>query len=182
MHARIRPVLVICALLLVACLTVFAAACGTAEQTTTTAAPTATTAAPATDTTAAATGTTAGDAAAQSGTISVKGVVDAPSTITADTLKTLGTVTKTLEHPKLGATEYTGTLLSVLLPTLKVQASATLVDFYCSDGYIAEVSLADIKGSADSMITIGKDGSMNTAMPGMTGKAWAKDVVTMEFK
>jgi DMSO/TMAO reductase YedYZ molybdopterin-dependent catalytic subunit len=203
MHARIRPLLIICALLLVAGLTVFAAACGTAAQTTTTAAPTATTAttaAPSTDTTApastdttaaaAATDTTAAagtdttevDPSTLSGTIQVKGMVDAPSTITVDTLKGLGTVTKTLDHPKLGPTEYTGTLMSVLLPTLKIQPAATMVDFTCTDGYIAEVSLADIKASADSMLTIGKDGSLNAAMPGMYGKAWARDVITMEFK
>ena len=52
----------------------------------------------------------------------------------------------------------------------------------CSDGYIAEVSVADIKAAPDAMVAIGKDGTLNSVMPGMTGKAWAKDVVTMEFK
>jgi hypothetical protein len=108
--------------------------------------------------------------------------VDQPSTITADSLQKMNPVTLTADHPKLGPTEYTGVRLGALLPTLAVRSTATLVDFYRADGYIAEVSLADIAGSADSMIAIAKDGTLNAVIPGMTGKAWAKDVITMEFK
>jgi hypothetical protein len=56
------------------------------------------------------------------------------------------------------------------------------VDLGCSDGFMAEVSLADLKASADAMIAIGDDGSLNAVMPGMSSKAWAKDIVSMEFK
>jgi diacylglycerol kinase family enzyme len=47
---------------------------------------------------------------------------------------------------------------------------------------MAEIALADLKASADAMIAIGDDGTLNAVMPGMTGKAWAKDLVSMEFK
>jgi DMSO/TMAO reductase YedYZ molybdopterin-dependent catalytic subunit len=197
MKALCRPLLIVCALLLIAGVALGAAACGTSEQSTTTAAAPAmtgttaaaraTTTAPATDTTAGVADSTAGGgdtsvAAGASGTIQVKGLVERPSTITVDELQKMNPVTLTADHPKLGPTEYTGVRFSALLLTLNVRSTATLVDFYCTDGYIAEVSLADINGSADSMIAIGKDGSLNTVMPGMTGKAWAKNVMTMEFK
>jgi hypothetical protein len=44
------------------------------------------------------------------------------------------------------------------------------------------VPLADIAASADSMLTIGDDGTLSSAIPGMDGKSWVKDIVSMEFK
>lgn len=161
--------------LLVLGLAVLAAA-GCGGETTTT------TAAPATQTTAASTDTTAGEASGAGGGIAVKGMADDPATITADALEAMGTETLTLEHPKNGPTEYTGVRFSTLLEALQVQAAATTVVLTASDGFAAEVALAEIAGSPDSLLTIGDDGTFASAFPGLSGKTWVKDVVSMEFK
>ncbi len=131
----------------------------------------------------AATATTVANTPAEgSGTATVKGLLDSPMTITGDMLKKMNVVTITMDHPKLGQKEYAGVRWSELLPLLKVQAAATVVDLGCTDGYIAEVSLADIAASPDSLLAVGEDGSLNAAMPGMFGKAWARDITWIEFK
>jgi hypothetical protein len=171
-----RFLVVLLALAAVLAVSLFTAACGASSgDTAATAATTATT-------TTSATTATPDSAAPTSGTIVVKGLVGNPMTITVESLKAMNPVTITAEHPKLGKQEYTGVRFTDLLAALKVQSGATTVDLGCSDGFMAEVSLADLKASADAMIAIGDDGSLNAVMPGMGSKAWAKDIVSMEFK
>ena len=127
------------AILLVLGLAVLAIA-GCGEETTTT------TAAPATQTTVASTDTTAGGTAGASGAIAVKGMVDNPMTLTVEVLQGMNPETLTIEHPKKGPTEYTGVRFSAILEALKVQAAAKTVVLTASDGFAAEVPLADIAG------------------------------------
>jgi hypothetical protein len=173
MKLQVRSTLILMALVTTIGVSVFAAACGSSSNETTTTAAAATTLAPT---------TTVASSSATSGTMTVKGMVDNPIALTVDELKKMTVVDITATHPKLGEQQYSGVRLSDLLATLKVQAAATVVDLGCSDGYMAEVAIADINKSPDSMIAIGEDGTLNSVMPGMTGKAWAKDIISMEFK
>ena len=136
--------------------------------------------APATDTTAAqTTGSSAGGAAGASGAVAVKGLVDNPTTVTVDFLNKLGTEKLTLTHPKNGATEYTGVRFKKVMDAVKVQAAAKSVMIVASDGYTAEVALADV--TDDALLAI--DGAtISTAFPGQVGKVWVKDIVSLEFK
>ena len=150
---------------------------------------TTTTAAPATTTTAASPGTTAGStdtsgtaAGGTSGTLVAKGMIDSPATWTVADLQKLNPITATLEHPKNGATEYTGIKLTDLFKLLGVQSAATTLSAAASDGFAADIPLSDIAASADAMLAIGDDGTLNMAMPGMSSKSWVKDVVSWEFK
>ncbi len=171
MKRRVRPVLLLAVCLLVIGLTVFAAACGDSDETTTTAAAQ-------TTTTAAETTTTA--AAATSGTVVVKGLVDDPATLAVADLQAMNVTTITAEHPKKGATEYTGVLLSEIMTAVGVQSGATVVDIGATDGYMAEITLAEL--DANAMIAIGEDGTLNAVMPGLSGKAWVSDLVSLDFK
>jgi hypothetical protein len=153
------------------------AGCG-GESTGTTVGPETTTTAAATDTTA---GETAGGAAGASGAIAVTGMVDNPMTLTVAELEKMTVETLTIEHPKKGATEYTGVRFSAVLEALKVQAAATAVVITASDGFAAEVPLADAKGSADALLVI-DEGTIASAFPGLEGQTWVKDIVSMEFK
>lgn len=154
--------------------------CGAATTTTAATsegtAPTTTTAAPATD---------APDATPSepvSGTIVVKGMVDNPMTLTAEAMQAMDPVTITAAHPKMGDQEYTGVRLNDLFTTLKVQSTATTLLLGATDGFMAEIPLADIEAAPDAMIAIGSDGTLNGVMPGMSSKAWVKDIVSMDFK
>jgi hypothetical protein len=160
--------------LLVAALAGLAVAgCGDEETTTT--------AAPATETTAAPTDTTAGAAEGTSGAVAVKGMADNPMTLTVAELENLGTETLTVEHPKKGEVEYTGVRFGTVLDALKVAPGATAVVMIASDGYAAEVPLADIETSTDALLVI-EDGMISSVFPGLETKAWVKDIVSMEFK
>jgi len=85
-------------------------------------------------------------------------------------------------HPKTGEAKYTGVKLADLFKLLAVQAAAKTLVLGSSDGYTSEVALSDIAASPDALLAIGDDGTLNLVMPGMAGKAWAKDVTSWEFK
>jgi DMSO/TMAO reductase YedYZ molybdopterin-dependent catalytic subunit len=158
--------------LLIACLLVIgvmasAVACGGSDETTTT--------------TAAAPATTAPSADGATGAgIEVKGLVERPQTLAAADLEAMNVTTITAEHPKKGATEYSGVLLSELMTAVGAQSGAATVTIAASDGYMAEIPLADL--DADAMLAFDDDGTYDAVMPGMDGKSWVSDVVSMEFK
>ena len=178
-----RKLFVVLAIVLVLAVAALAiAGCGS-TTTTTTAAPATTTTAASTATTGGSTDTSGGAAAGgASGTLVAKGSVDSPATWTVADLQKLNPITATLEHPKNGATEYTGVKLTDLFKLLGVQSAATTLSAAASDGFTADIPLSDIAASADAMLAIGDDGTLNMAMPGMSSKSWVKDVVSWEFK
>jgi len=116
------------------------------------------------------------------GNVSVKGLVDDPMVLTAAELEKMTVAEITVEHPKLGMTDYRGVRLSDLFTTLGVQSAAATLTMTASDGYMAEVALADIAGSADAMLAIGDGGVLSVVIPGVESKSWVKDVVSFEFK
>lgn len=177
MKLQLRSVLMLIVCLTALGLVALAVGCGD-ETTATTAAPATTAAAP--TTTAAATQTTAATPAATSGTMVVRGKVDNPKTLTVDDLKAMNVTTITAEHPKKGATEYTGVLLKDIMSAVGVQSAATVLDMGAIDGYMGEVTLAEL--DANAMIAIGDDGTLNAVMPGHSGKAWVSDVILLDFE
>jgi hypothetical protein len=171
-----RYLVLLLALLLAGAALSVAGCSGSDETTTTLVAPTTTTEGAAT------TAATAGTSAGTSGTVAVKGLADNPLTLTVAELEKMTVSEITVDHPKLGLTDYRGVRLSDLFATLGVQSGATTIVMTASDGYMAEVALADIQASADAMLTIGDDGKPSVVLPGMEPKSWVKDVVSLEFK
>ena len=143
------------ALLLILLLALAAAGCGDDEEAT------ATTAAPAATT-----------VAAGETVLTVAGTA-----FTMADLEALGAVTLTLEHPKNGATEYTGVRLNGVLALANIDAAATTLSLIASDGYSFDLAMADASACADCLISFNDEGGLNMAMPGMESKAWVKDVV-----
>jgi hypothetical protein len=173
MTTRRFPRLFLIAVLLTG-LVLAAGACGGSDATTTTAAVETTTTAGADTTGAASAGT--------SGNVAVKGLVDDPMTLTAAELEKMTVAEITVDHPKLGMTDYRGVRLSDLFAALGVQSGATALTMTASDGYMAEVPLADIQANADAILAIGDDGKLSVVIPGIEAKSWVKDVVSLEFK
>lgn len=188
MKSRVRSLLLTAACLMALAAVLFAVACGESEEATTSsdtaAASTTTAAAEATGTDAEATGTdpeaTGTDAEATSGTMVVNGLVDNPLTLTVADLEAMNVTTITAEHPKKGATDYRGVLLSDIMAAAKVQSDATALNMGAGDGYIGTVTLAEL--DPDSMIAISDDGTLDAVMPGQSGKAWVSDIVWLEFQ
>lgn len=134
------------------------------------------------ETTTTAAAATASSSAGTSGNAAVKGMVDNPTALTAAKLETMTVTEITVEHPKLGMTDYRGVRLSDLFAALGVQSEATTLVMTASDAYMAEVPLSDIQGSTDAILAIGDDGRLSVVIPGIESKSWVKDVVSLEFK
>ncbi len=121
-------------------------------------------------------------AGGSSGNVSVKGLVDDPEVLTAGRLEEMTVIEITVDHPKLGMTDYRGVRLSDLFASLGVKEGAASLTMTASDGYMAEVPLADIRESTDAMLAMGDGGALSVVMPGIESKSWVKDVVALEFK
>jgi hypothetical protein len=158
--------------LLVTGLALLAVACGESDDTSETTSPTEATE-----------GTEATESAAgSSGNILVKGLVDNPMTLTVDTLEGMNVVEMTVDHQKLGMTDYRGVRLTELFAAMAVQDSASTVTMMASDGYMVELPLGDLKASEDAILALGDDGTITVVIPGMETKNWVKDVVSLDFK
>ncbi len=131
---------------------------------------------------AAATPTTASPAA--SGTLVITGMVTQELALTDADLHAMQVVTISTQPPKqTNAQSFTGVRLNDLLDQAGVKAGATAVLFSASDGYSAEVSLADIRACADCLLAFtDTTGSYSTIMPGMLGNNWTKNVIKIEVK
>jgi hypothetical protein len=126
-------------------------------------------------------GKTGNPAEGTSGAVKVSGMMDHPMGLTAGRLQNMGTVTLTLEHPKNGPTEYTGVRFSTLFDKWGLQAGAVEMVAIASDGFESTIKVADIKAAPDAMVAV-EGSKLNLAIPGLSGKAWVKDVVSLEFK
>jgi len=144
--------------------------------------PAATTEAPTTAPVATMVASTSAPAAVTAGPLEIKGLVAAPQTLTVDQLKAMTVVTKTVDTPKSGKADFTGVLLSDLLTLAKVNSTATTLVFTGSDGYSAQVDLTEAKSCADCMIAITTDSGLESVMPGHAGKAWVKNLITIELQ
>ena len=117
---------------------------------------------------------------AMGSTLMVTGLVDQELSLNSADLGDLEVVTITAEHPKKGPGEYTGVRLSAVLAKAGVKAEASALLATASDDFTAEVPLADLQACADCLLGV-EDGLFNLVMPGMSSKAWVKDVVKLEL-
>jgi hypothetical protein len=84
---------------------------------------------------------------------------------------------------KEGETEtYTGVPVNALLDKAGVKDGATTVVFVADDDYTAEVTLAEVQGCADCIVSFRNQGGFSTVMPGFSGKLQVKGVVEIQVK
>lgn len=111
----------------------------------------------------------------------ITGLVNTELTLSTTDPAGLEVVKITAEHPKSGPGDYEGVRLNAALEKAGIQEGANALLLTASDGYTNEVALADIQACADCLIGIA-DGKFNMVMPGLSSKAWVKDVVSIEVK
>lgn len=120
-------------------------------------------------------------AAPAGATLTLTGLVNAELTLNAADTGGLEVVKLTAEHPKNGPGEYEGARLNAVLEKAGVKEGANALLITASDGFTYEAPLADVAACADCLLGVA-DGKFNMVMPGMSGKAWVKDVVSIEVK
>lgn len=113
----------------------------------------------------------------------VSGSVENELLLSMDTLNTLEKVTISAVHPKTETMEeYEGYLVNDLLSRAKPTPDATTLALTASDGYSAEISLADMLACADCLITPTDEGTLNLIMPDMPSSLWVKELVLIQVK
>jgi DMSO/TMAO reductase YedYZ molybdopterin-dependent catalytic subunit len=114
-------------------------------------------------------------------TLTVVGEVNNELKLTDADLHAMNVVTLTLEHPKNGATEYTGVRLNDLLNQASLKDGAGVLTLTANDGYTFELELATVQACADCLIAFDPDtpGVYNAAMAGQSSKGWVKGLVSI---
>jgi hypothetical protein len=116
-------------------------------------------------------------------TLTVGGSVGQEVFLNEAALRALEVVTINAESPKGGKSDYEGVRLSVLLEMAGAKDSATALRITASDGYYAEVKLADLKACADCMLAFTNTAEkFKVVMPGMTSDMWVKDVTKLTVR
>jgi hypothetical protein len=117
-------------------------------------------------------------------TLTVNGTVAKELQLTDADLHDMTPVTLTLEHPKNGATEYTGVRLNDLLNQAGVGDGATTVTLTASDGFSNDLDLATVQACNDCLVAFDPTtaGVYNAAMAGQPSKAWVKQLITITLK
>jgi DMSO/TMAO reductase YedYZ molybdopterin-dependent catalytic subunit len=114
----------------------------------------------------------------------ITGMVDQELSLSDSDLHTMQVATISAQPPKgTAAQEYTGMRLNDLFAKAGIKPGAVTVTFTASDGYAADVSLADIRACADCLLAFSENaGNYFTVMPGMLGNNWTKNVIKIEVK
>ncbi|MBN1316712.1 MAG: molybdopterin-dependent oxidoreductase [Anaerolineales bacterium] len=113
--------------------------------------------------------------------LTVSGSVENELLLTMETLLGLEMVQITTEHPKTETMEdYAGILVNDLLTRAVPTSSATSIALTASDGYFAEISLADLLACIDCLVNPTDQGTLNLVMPGMPSSMWVKELVLIQ--
>ncbi len=114
-------------------------------------------------------------------TLTVTGLVDAERTFTMANLEALNVLSISVEHPKKGPINVTGVRFSELLALFTIKADAKIVKLIASDGFSAEVPLADLL-ACENCLAGWDEEMLRTYMPGLDTNFWVKDLATIEIK
>jgi hypothetical protein len=101
---------------------------------------------------------------------------------TEDQLKALGTVDVDYTDKDGTTTTYTGVLITKLLEEAKAPADAASLVLVASDGYTAEIAMADVQGCADCIVAFDPAGGLRSVLPTLSGKAQVKNLIEIQVK
>jgi hypothetical protein len=117
-------------------------------------------------------------------TFTVTGMVNTELQLSDSTLHKMNVVTLNLSHPKNGAADYTGVRLNDLINKAGLKSGAATVTLTGSDGYSFDFDLPTVQACADCLVAFdaANPGVYSSAMPGQSGKAWVKGLVSITVK
>ena len=116
-------------------------------------------------------------------TLTVTGLVDSELQLTDADLHDMDVVTITAENKDGEVGDYTGVLLNDLLDAAGAQDGAATLVMTASDGFANEIDIATVRDCADCMVSFDEaEGVYNAIMPGQSGRAWVKGLVSIEVK
>jgi len=77
---------------------------------------------------------------------------------------------------------YTGVSINALLELAGVNDGATTVTYVADDGFTGEVTLAEVQGCADCIVSFRDDGGFRIIMPDFSSKVQIKGVVEIQIQ
>lgn len=111
----------------------------------------------------------------------IKGLADGEKTITMQDLLGMAVVNLNITHPKGDQIDVTGVLMKDLLGKITLPKGSTTVSLIASDGYSAEVPLADLM-ACETCLVGWDEKIIRTYMPGFESNTWVKDLAVIEIK
>ncbi|MEN6478024.1 MAG: substrate-binding domain-containing protein [Anaerolineales bacterium] len=124
------------------------------------------------------------DAHQGTGTVALKasGKVAMTTGWTLAQLKAMDMVKAEVENKSGTIDVFEGVPLVDLLAALEPAADATTVVLVASDGFTAEVPLADVEACPTCVVAPQEDGTLRAAMPGMSSKFQVKDLTELRIE
>lgn len=112
--------------------------------------------------------------------LKVTGDVASQQAWTEDQVKAMKTLSVESTNKKGEKATYTGVLISDLIAAAQPKAEANTVTFIASDGFTAEIALADVTSCADCIVSFRDQGGFSTVLPGKEGKLQVKGVIEIQ--
>jgi hypothetical protein len=121
-------------------------------------------------------------AAAAAAALKITGNVETEMTWSEEEVKAMPTMEAQNTNKAGELSTYTGVSLNSLLDLAKPKSDATGLAFVADDGFTAEVTLAEVRGCADCIVSFRENGGFSTVLPGFAGKLQVKGVVEIQVK
>ena len=119
---------------------------------------------------------------ANSGSLTIKGLVNQELTLKDADLRAMKIVTINAEG-KNGPQDFQGILLNPLLDTASLKVGAAKLTFTASDNYSAEVNLSDVRDCPKALLAfMDTPGTYMIVLPDQPTSTWVKNVIQIEIK
>ncbi len=113
-------------------------------------------------------------------TLQVSGAMASERAFTTEDLTALGLQESLYTNRDGESTTYTGVSIALLLNTVTPAADATTLVLVASDGYEAQVPLADALVCAECIVAFEADGSFRAVLPDFPGNVQVRDLVALQ--
>ena len=114
--------------------------------------------------------------------LKITGKVDQEMAWTEEEVRAMETMDAESTNKDGETKTYTGVSINKLLEMAGPAADATAVVYVADDGYTAEVTLEEVQGCADCIVSFRNQGGFSIVMPGFSGKVQVKGVVDIQVK
>jgi hypothetical protein len=117
-----------------------------------------------------------------SGTLTIKGMVNRELTLTDAALRAMEIVTINAEG-KNGPQDFKGVLLNTILDKAGLKDGASKLTFTASDNYFTEVNLSDVRNCPKALLAfMDTPGTYMIVLPDQPTSTWVKNVILIEVK
>jgi hypothetical protein len=114
--------------------------------------------------------------------LKITGKVTTPVGWTESALKAMKAIDVQATNKQGQTTTYTGVLLKDLLALAQLAPGSSTAVFVASDGFTAEMPLADLVACADCIASFREQGGFSTVLPGKATNLQVKGVVEIQVK